>query len=42
MAEYLIVFNDEWVPEHTEDDLGEVFVVPAGTRPRGALRSTGG
>jgi hypothetical protein len=21
MAEYLIVFNDEWVPEHTEEEL---------------------
>jgi hypothetical protein len=21
MPEYLIVFNDEWVPEHTEDEL---------------------
>ncbi|MDF8265718.1 YciI family protein [Luteipulveratus flavus] len=23
MAEYLITFNDEWVPEQTEDGLGE-------------------
>ena len=23
MTEYLITFNDEWVPEHTEEQLGE-------------------
>lgn len=22
MAEYLITFNDEWVPEHTEEEIG--------------------
>ena len=23
MTEYLITFNDEWVPEHTEEQIGE-------------------
>jgi hypothetical protein len=46
MAEYLITFNDEWVPEHTPDQLGEKGVaaraVVAEMRAAGVLIFTNG
>ena len=46
MAEYLIAFNDEWVPEHTEEQLQEkartVRTLVAEMRAAGVLIFTGG
>ena len=30
MTEYLITFNDEWVPDHTAEELREKAVRPPG------------
>jgi hypothetical protein len=46
MTEYLIAFNDEWVPEHTADELREkaraVRPLVAEMRAAGVLIFTGG
>jgi hypothetical protein len=46
MTEYLIAFNDEWVPELTEDDLraasGRVRPLVAEMKEAGVLIFTGG
>jgi hypothetical protein len=46
MAEYLIAFNDEWVPDHTDEDLREksktVRSLVAEMKAAGVLIFTGG
>lgn len=46
MAEYLIMFNDEWVPDHTDDELREkskaVRALVAEMKAAGVFIFTGG
>ncbi len=46
MAEYLIAFNDEWVPEHTEEEFREIGAATralvAAMRAAGVLVFAGG